>query len=88
MARKTAGTLKSRTPSPQSPTPKAPTKLDAIIDLLARDQGANINELCAATGWQSHSVRGALAGAVKRKGHKVVSTKSADGRVYRLRDPL
>ena len=40
--------------------------------------------MIAATGWQAHSVRGALAGALKRKGHKVLSEKVEGERRWRI----
>ena len=43
------------------------TKFSQCLTLLRRSEGATIAELMAATGWQSHSVRGFLSGAVKRK---------------------
>jgi hypothetical protein len=61
------------------------TKLATLIALLQTQEGATIASLCEATGWQSHSVRGAMAGALKRKGHVVASTRSGDGlRRYRI----
>ena len=42
-----------------------PSKLDQIVALLSRPEGATLAELVAATGWQAHSVRGALAGSLK-----------------------
>jgi hypothetical protein len=45
----------------------AKTKQQVCIDLLSRKEGATVEELQAATGWQQHSVRGFLAGAVKKK---------------------
>ena len=52
------------------------TKQQTCIDLLSRQEGATIEELQAATGWQQHSVRGFLAGAVKKKlGLTLVSEK-------------
>lgn len=65
-------------------TPDGTTKLQTILDLLSRDSGAALDELCKATGWQRHSVRGAMAGALKRKGHVVASQKSDGVRIYRL----
>jgi DNA-binding MarR family transcriptional regulator len=59
-------------------------KLATIIALLRSPDGATIDALCEATGWQSHSVR-AIAGSLKRKGHVVTSTKPEDGlRRYRI----
>ena len=60
------------------------TKLQIILDLLARDRGAALDELCKATGWQRHSVRGALAGTLKRKGHVITSQKTDGVRMYHL----
>ena len=60
-------------------------KLGALINLLRRPGGARIEDLIAATGWQAHSVRGAISGAVKKKlGLTVTSEKTEAGRVYRI----
>jgi hypothetical protein len=57
----------------------------SLLALLSRAEGATIAELQQATGWQPHSVRGALSGIVKKKlGHEVFSTKEERGRVYRI----
>ena len=40
-----------------------------------------------ATGWQAHSIRGAMAGALKKKGHSVTSEKAGDKRVWRITRP-
>ena len=66
--------------------PAAPKgKLGLVIAMLRRPQGASIDDLAAATGWQVHSVRGALSGAIKKKlGLAVVSDKTEVGRVYRI----
>jgi Protein of unknown function (DUF3489) len=53
-----------------------PSKLDLMVSLLMRPEGASLAELATATGWQTHSVRGALAGSLKKKGHRIVSQKS------------
>jgi hypothetical protein len=47
--------------------PRAGTKQEAVLALLRRDEGATIAQIIDATGWQSHTVRGFLAG-LKRKG--------------------
>lgn len=60
------------------------TKLARIIDLVARPEGASLAELVSATGWQPHSVRGALAGSLKKKGHEIRSEKIDGERRYRL----
>ncbi len=61
-----------------------PTKLDLLLALLRQPEGASIADLVAATGWQAHSVRGALAGSLKKKGHMVVSEKMHGLRRYRV----
>jgi hypothetical protein len=61
------------------------TKLDQIIALLRQDGGAALAEMMTATGWQAHSVRGALAAGVKKKtGSAVVSEKLERVRRYRF----
>ncbi len=63
---------------------KAATKLDALIALLRTRRGVTVPDMMEATGWQAHSVRGALAGALKKRGHVVTSVKSYGERRYRL----
>ncbi len=62
------------------------TKQALLIDLLKCKKGATIEEIVAATGWQPHSVRGAISGTLKKKlGLKVNSEKPDDGpRRYRI----
>lgn len=55
--------------------PKPPSRLDQLQDLLMRDDGASIAEMMATTGWQPHSVRGAMAGALKKRGLVITSAK-------------
>ena len=66
------------------------TKQQTCLDLLCRQEGATIEELQAATGWQQHSVRGFLAGAVKKKlGLRLLSEKPDAGpRRYRISDTV
>ncbi len=68
------------------PAVRPGTKQALLIDLLKRKKGATIAEIVAATGWQPHSVRGAISGALKKKlGLAVTSEKvRARGRVYRI----
>lgn len=65
------------------PQAKAPIKLDRVAALLQRSEGASIAEIMAATGWQQHSVRGAMAGALKKRGHVITSDKVDGTRRYR-----
>jgi hypothetical protein len=56
-----------------------------LLAPLRRVEGARIDEMMTATGWQSHSARGALTGAIKKKlGLTIVSQKTEVGRVYRI----
>ena len=61
------------------------TKEAMLIDMLRRPEGATIAQIIAATGWQAHTVRGAFAGALKRKRGLTVTSEKPDGgeRVYR-----
>jgi len=62
------------------------TKQALLINLLKRKKGATIDEAVEATGWQAHTVRGAISGALKKKlGLTVTSEKvKRCGRVYRI----
>jgi hypothetical protein len=62
------------------------TKQAKVIELLRRPEGATIAQLMKATGWQPHTVRGALAGALKKRlGLEIKSEKPEDGaRIYRI----
>ena len=73
-------------PAPKTRTPREGTKQATLIAMLRAPDGATIEEIMAATGWQSHTVRGAMAGALKKKlGLEVTSEKVEDrGRVYKL----
>ncbi len=68
------------------PAVRPGTKQALVIDLLKRKKGATIEEIVGATGWQPHSVRGAISGALKKKlGLTVTSERVGDrGRVYRI----
>lgn len=70
----------------EQPSVRPGTKLALLVDLLRAGDGASIDEIVAATGWQAHSVRGAISGALKKKlGLTVASEKQDDrGRVYRI----
>lgn len=67
-------------------TPRAGTKQAALIAMLRASDGATIAEITTATGWQAHTVRGAIAGALKKKLGLDVSSEKVEGRgrVYRI----
>ncbi|MBS3935401.1 MAG: DUF3489 domain-containing protein [Sulfuritalea sp.] len=62
------------------------TKLAAIIDAMRNPGGTTIAQMMADTGWQAHTVRGAISGMVKKRlGYEVVTEKGPDGlRAYRI----
>jgi hypothetical protein len=49
------------------PTPRAGTKQARMIEMLKRPKGATVEQIAAATGWQHHTIRGAISGALKKK---------------------
>lgn len=71
-----AGTVPIRAPE---------TKLERLIALLSQPNGATIGEMMTATGWQQHSVRGFLAGTVKKKMGLALTSSKADGDIRRYR---
>jgi len=81
---KTATARRASASSPAKTTASNTTsKRDRILDLLRRKQGASLNEIQKVSGWQAHSVRGFLAGTVKKRlGLKLSSNKSDGMRHY------
>ena len=70
----------------QIPRTREASKQARLIKMLRRPEGASIEEIVAAFYWQAHTVRGVIAGALKKKlGLNVVSDKTEGrGRVYRI----
>lgn len=90
-----ARTTPSETTQPDTPAEsgraaKGRTRTDSkqakLIEMLRRPEGASIEEIVAAFGWQAHTVRGAIAGALKKKLGIDVRSEKIDGRgrVYRI----
>ena len=73
-------------PTPRARAPRTGTKQARLIEMLRTDGGATIDEIAAALSWRPHTVRGAMAGALKKKlGLTIASEKiEARGRVYRI----
>jgi hypothetical protein len=71
-----------------SRTPREGTKQATLIAMLRAPDGATIEEITAALDWAPHTVRGAMAGALKKKlGLTITSQKiEGRGRVYAIRD--
>jgi len=57
-----------------------------MIELLRRPAGATVEQIAAATGWQHHTIRGAISGALKKKLSLTVTSEKREGgeRVYRI----
>jgi hypothetical protein len=89
-AKATTTAIAAKTTTPKAPagatapTPREGTKHAIMIAMLQRKNGATITEIVEATGWQPHTVRGAFAGALKKKlGLNIISEKvDRRGRVY------
>lgn len=79
MARESAPDI---TPRHTDASPKAPSRLDQLKELLCRETGASIDEMVEATNWQAHSIRGAMAGALKKRGLIITSEKIDTVRRY------
>lgn len=74
-----------RSPRAANATSTTSSKLATVIQMLKRPGGTTINYLSAATGWQTHSVRGLLSGTIKKKlGLKLISEKIEGVRSYRI----
>ena len=74
--------------APKARTPRGGTKQATLIAMLRAPDGATIDEIAAATGWQSHTVRGAMAGALKKKLGLAVTSEKVEGRgrAYKIPD--
>jgi hypothetical protein len=87
-ARKAAKPVSRKRPAPGSSRSAAgtDTKHARIIAMLRTPAGATIAAIMTATDWQQHSVRGFLAGVVRKKlGLNLASEQTDKGRVYRIR---
>jgi hypothetical protein len=75
-------------PEPEAEA-KRSSKQDAVIAMLRRREGATVDEVASATGWQRHTVRGVFSGTLKKKlGLRLASAKEERGRVYRIAEPV
>jgi len=87
--RKTAkpASRKRSAPASSRSAVRPDTKHARIIAMLRTPAGATIASLVTATEWQQHSVRGFLAGVVRKKlGLNLVSEQTDKGRIYRIKD--
>ncbi len=82
---KKPGRRGDKTGAPQERGAREGTKQALLIEMLRRKEGATVDQIAEATGWQRHTVRGAIAGALKKKlGLAVTSEKAEGGRVYKI----
>ena len=74
--------------APKARTPREGTKQATLIAMLRAPGGATLDEIVAATGWLSHTARGAMSGALKKKLGLTITSEKVDGRgrVYAIRD--
>jgi len=73
-------TADSAPESPEWRAPRAGTKLATLVDMLRAEGGATCDELANALGWRRHTVRGALAGYVRKRLGLNVTASYIDGR--------
>ena len=65
--------------SADKPTPRTGTKQALLIELLKRPEGATVDQIAEVTGWQKHTIRGAISGALKKKlGLNVEATRTRE----------
>jgi hypothetical protein len=84
--RKSSATKQKRTSKTKTPAKRANTKQAQLIAMLQRPDGATIDEIVKKLEWQSHTVRGAIAGALKKRLKLKVESDKVEGRgrVYRI----
>jgi len=94
LAYSTLGITDEPDETPPTETPPAPvqrrkgTKQETLIEMLRAEGGATIDEIVDATGWQPHTVRGAMSGALKKKLGLTIASEKVEGRgrAYRIAD--
>lgn len=86
--RKTGFTKRPNGAADKSQTERGNSKQARVIAMLRNPDGITIDAMMRATAWQQHSVRGFLAGVVRKKqGFDLVSEVGESGRIYRIKDP-
>ena len=63
----------------RKPRTRENSKQAAVVAMLQRPEGATIAQICAFTGWQNHTARGCLAGALKKKLGLTITSEKAPG---------
>jgi hypothetical protein len=72
-------------PSRHRPVFREGSKAARVCSLLSRPEGATLNQIRSATGWQAHTVRGFISRNLSKHGRKVRSFEREGERVYRLK---
>lgn len=83
MAREPGSTTTAVDTAPPAPAPAREKKIDQVIALLRREEGATLAEMVEATGWLPHTTRAALTG-LRKKGHTLEKSKRGDATCYRI----
>jgi len=82
---KSAPKAKKSAKAKESAGPREGSKTAQVVAMLQRKNGATLPEIMKTTGWQKHTVRGFMAGAMKKAGYEVESFKPEGGeRTYRI----
>ena len=84
-AKKAAKAAKKRANAQETAGPREGSKTAQVVVMLQRKNGATLAEIMDQMGWQKHTVRGFMAGAMKKAGYTVESFKPEGGeRTYRI----
>jgi hypothetical protein len=79
------GAKAAKPAKPEAGSPREGSKTAQVIAMLQRKNGATLSEIMDKMGWQRHTVRGFMAGAMRKAGHTVESFKPEGGeRTYRI----
>jgi hypothetical protein len=85
-AAKSAAKGRKAAPTAHTAAPRKGSKTAQVVAMLQRKNGATLAEIVQKMGWQKHTVRGFMAGAMKKAGYRVESFKPEGGeRTYRLK---
>ena len=85
MQTKATGAKKVPTGEPRPKGTRAGSKTAQVVAMLQRKNGATLAEIMDKMGWQRHTVRGFMAGAMKKAGYAIESFTSETGeRTYRI----
>lgn len=82
-----AGKRSTKAASPATPasSAKAGSRIALMVEKLRGSDGASLDEIAKATGWQHHSIRGAISGHLKKKLNLTVDSEKDEAGVRRYR---